>query len=94
MWKVKRIEDGKQIILTFSGRLEGEQLNELEDVFASGAIQNLILDLDDVKIVDQSTVRFLTDCEASGATLRNCPAYIREWISAHRATSETTLNEK
>ncbi len=89
MWKVKRIEDGSQIILTFSGQLEGEQLDELEDVFASGAIQSLILDLAGVRIVDQDAVRFLADCEASGATLRNCPAYIHEWISAHRASSET-----
>jgi hypothetical protein len=34
----------------------------------------------EVKLVDQEVVRFLLSCEAGGIRLRNCPAYIREWI--------------
>ena len=90
MWKAKRIEDGDQVVLGLSGRLEGEQLNELEKVFASeGTIHSLILDLKDVRLVDQDAVHFLADCEAAGASLRNCPAYIREWIGAEKAAEES-----
>jgi len=86
MWKVKRIEDGGQIILRVSGRLEGEQLNDVKQVLvAEAATQNLILDLTDLRLVDRGAVRFLADCEAGGASLQNCPAYIREWIAAEKA---------
>ena len=90
MWRLKRTEDEDRIVLSLSGRLEGEQLLELQRVFASvPATQSLTLDLKDLRLVDQDVVRFLEDCEAGGADLRNCPAYIREWISAERAAKES-----
>lgn len=86
MWKVRRLEDADRIVLRLSGRLECGQLNELEDVFASeAAVQPLILDLTDIRLVDKDAVHFLAEWEASGASLRNCPAYIREWIAAENA---------
>ncbi len=94
MWKVRRVEDRGRIVLKLIGRLEGNQLAELEDAFGSeAAVQNLILDLTDVRLVDQDAVRFLADCEARGAQLRNYPAYIREWIDAEKASQESTLNQ-
>ena len=67
---------------------------ELEDAFGSEtAVQNLILDLTDVRLVDQEAVRFLADCEARGVELRNYPAYIREWIDAEKASQESTFNQ-
>lgn len=93
MWKVRRVQNGNGIILRLIGRLEGNQLNELEEVLASeSAVRDLILDLSDVRLVDQGAICFLADCEARGARLQNCPAYIREWIAAERP-SETTLNQ-
>ena len=81
MWKVRRVEEGKFVVLTLSGRLQGEQLCELQKVFAlEAANKKLVLDLQDVRLVDQQVVSLLADCEARGASLRNCPAYIREWI--------------
>jgi hypothetical protein len=38
------------------------------------------VDMKEVKLVDQDAVRFLSSCETGGTRLRNCPAYIREWI--------------
>ena len=38
-------------------------------------------DLKDLTLVDRDAVRFLKSCEAGGITLKNCPAYIREWIA-------------
>jgi anti-anti-sigma regulatory factor len=83
MWKIRRVEEQGRIVLKLIGRLEGDELKELEHACASEtAIQSLILDLVDVRLVDQDAVRFLADCEARGARLQNCPAYIREWIAA------------
>jgi len=39
--------------------------------------------------VDHAVVAFLVDYEASGASMRNCPAYIREWIGAEQAATES-----
>ena len=86
MWKVKRAAFADRIVLSLSGHLRSEQLNELQEVFASEAAdQHLVLDLRDVRLVDQDAVTFLAECEAKGARLRNCPAYIRNWIGSEGA---------
>jgi len=38
------------------------------------------------EIVDRDAVEFLALNEANGIALRNCPAYIREWITRERGT--------
>ena len=94
MWKVRRVEDRGRLVLKLIGWLVGNQLAELEDPFRSETdVQSLILDLTDVRLVDQDAVRFLADCEARGAQLRNYPAYIREWIDAEKARRESNLNQ-
>jgi predicted metal-binding protein len=40
----------------------------------------ITLDLQEVRLVDRETVKFLAACEARGIKLRYCPPYIREWI--------------
>ena len=93
MWKVRHVREGDRTVLRLSGRLESEQLKQLEEVLASeAAIHHLILDLSDIRLVDQDVVRFLADCEAGGATLHNCPPYIREWITAEKTANESILN--
>ncbi|MGB6249425.1 MAG: hypothetical protein WBF54_09935, partial [Terriglobales bacterium] len=90
MWKVRRTEDEDGVVLSLSGRLQRENLNELRRVFASEtASHNLILDLKDLRLVDDAVVAFLADFEASGVSMRNCPAYIREWIGAEQAATES-----
>jgi len=86
MWKVQRLPDDGFVVLRLSGRLEGEQLSELQEAFQSvAANQDLVLDLKEVRLVDQEAVSFLAGCEADGAKIRNCPGYIREWISRERS---------
>jgi hypothetical protein len=41
----------------------------------------VILDLVEVTLVDREAVRLLAACDARGIVLRNCPAFIREWMS-------------
>jgi uncharacterized protein YlaN (UPF0358 family) len=48
----------------------------------------IVLDLKDLTLVDQDAVSFLKRCEADNITLKNCPAYIREWITRGRKTRE------
>ena len=32
-------------------------------------------------------ISFLDRCEAAGVTLKNCPAYVREWVTRQRGQS-------
>lgn len=94
MWQVRRLQNGEGIVLRLIGRLQGDQLNELQDVLAAEAsAQGFTLDLADVKLVDQDAIRFLADCEARGTRLQNCPDYIREWIAATNTNKEATLDQ-
>lgn len=81
MLKIRRAANG-EVVLTLSGRMGGENINDLQILITpeSGG-RRLILDLKDLTLVDQDAVSFLARCEADGIRLRNCPAYIREWIT-------------
>ena len=69
-----------------SGRIEAEYLSELRRlVEGEERRRRLTLDLGEVKLVDRDAVTFLAQCEAAGATLENCPVYVREWITRERA---------
>jgi ABC-type transporter Mla MlaB component len=82
MWMIQVVEEGGFVVFRLSGRLEKEQLIELQNVLESKAHRrDLAMDLRDVKLVDSDAVGFLARRERSGAEIRNCPAYIREWIT-------------
>ncbi len=77
------------MILTLIGRIEGEFLKELNRLMGSEARgHNLVLDMEEVTLVDQSAIRFLARCDADSVTLENCPAYIRDWIAAEKRRSK------
>jgi anti-anti-sigma regulatory factor len=85
MLKILRSANDESVMLTVIGRIEGESLEELKRLMGSEASgHNLVLDMKDVTLVDQSAIRFLARCEADSVTLENCPAYIRDWIAAEK----------
>ena len=86
MLRIQRSEHGQGVRLMLSGRIEAEYLPELRRLIEGEDRQRAVtLDLREVKLVDRDTVSFLAQCEAAGATLENCPAYVREWIARERA---------
>ena len=81
MFKITKVANG-EVIFTVSGRLHAENLAELKKLFSSEASgRPMVLDLKELTRVDQDAVRFLMQCEADNIQLKNCPAYIREWIT-------------
>ena len=84
--KIDRSADGRCVILRLSGRIQSEHLDQLKSEM-EGSLE-VVLDLQDVKLVDLTTVHFLAECEAKGAELRHCSPYIREWVAKERKTSE------
>jgi len=82
----KSTRDGV-VALALSGRIQIEDMAELRTLFEGGPEnRGLVLDLKDVTLIDRGGVQFLANCEAHGAKLQNCPAYIREWIATERNT--------
>jgi len=87
-WKIEKLPDDKSKIFRLSGRIEADNLGELESFLRSEANGRAVcLDLSGVRLVDQKVVSFLARCESTGTSLRNCPAYIREWIERGAAIS-------
>ena len=68
--------------------IEEEDIAELEALIRSEAKgRRIVLDLKNLTLVGQDAIAFLDRCEANGITLKNCPAYIREWIKGQRGES-------
>ena len=87
MLKITRAGNGEGVF-TVSGRLDVENLPELEALLNSEASGcSITFDLKELTLVDQDVVRFLGRCEADHIRLKNCPAYIREWITRERGQS-------
>ena len=81
MLRIERRANG-DVVFTVSGRLAADNVSDLTALLAAEAAgRNLVLDLKDVVLVDRDIVRFLREREGTGIALRNCPAYIREWIA-------------
>jgi hypothetical protein len=60
-------------------------LQELFD--AEGEVREITVDLEEVRLVDRESVRFLASCKARGIQLKNCPSYIRQWIETGSGTA-------
>ena len=79
MLKIETVPDGRQTVLRLSGRIESQHVQDLK-LRTERRTHEIVLDLEEVRVVHLDVVHFLAVCEAKGMTLRNCPAYIREWI--------------
>jgi ABC-type transporter Mla MlaB component len=94
MLKIRRSFD-KVPTFALSGRIDHKHLSELQAVLeAEREAGEISLDLDEVKLVDRESIRFLASCEARGIGLKNCPFYVREWIKTRIGkTHELQPNE-
>lgn len=73
-----------------SGRMDAQNAAELKTMLESEKEgRSITLDLIDVTLVDRDAVKFLERCEAANITLKNCPPYIREWITRERETTNS-----
>lgn len=84
MLKIKRAANG-EVVFTLSGRMDAENTAEFKELVGSEPKgRRMVFDLKDLTLVDQDAVSFLKHCEADSVKLKNCPAYIREWITRER----------
>jgi hypothetical protein len=69
-----------RVVLLVSGRITGEHVDMLRGVLEQES-GSFAIDLKNVLLVDREAVRLLALSEANGTELRNCPPYIREWVT-------------
>jgi anti-anti-sigma regulatory factor len=87
MLRIQRSTNG-DVVFTVSGQMDGESTVELETLINSEAEgSSIVLDLKDLTLANEDAITFLDRCEANGVTLKSCPAYVREWITAKRRES-------
>lgn len=79
----KRSDEANRAMFSLSGRIQSEHLAELS-LLLQGERCRIVLDLSEVFLADREAIRFLAACEAEGYELRNCPAFVREWIIRER----------
>jgi hypothetical protein len=85
MLRIHRKGNG-EVIFALSGRLDSENIAELETLFgAEGKNRRIILDLKDMTLTGQEGIAFLAGCEARGIALVNCDTYVREWVTRQRS---------
>jgi hypothetical protein len=87
MLRIQRSTNGG-VVFTLSGQMDEEDIAELETLIKSEANRgHIVLDLKNLTLVGRDAISFLERCEADSITLKNCPGYVREWITRSRGGS-------
>jgi hypothetical protein len=83
-WRIDRVVDGDDIVaLCISGRLTKQDVDTFRNAI-EGEASAVAIDLKNVVLIDREAVKFLAQRELNGNALRNCPPYIREWVTRER----------
>jgi len=83
--RIDRLVSAENLVVLFiSGRITGEHVDMLRGVL-EGESGGLVIDLKNVLLVDREAVKLLALTEANKTELRNCPPYVREWVTRERA---------
>jgi hypothetical protein len=83
--RIDRLARDHGIVLRVSGRITGEDLEILRTALEESSV--VAIELAEVELIDREAVKLLALNEARGIVLRNCPAYIREWVTRERKVS-------
>jgi len=82
--KIERLVTGEnKVVLRVSGRITAEHMTMIKELVEPehGAVA---LDLAEVTLADSDSVNLLASLERKGIEIRNCPAFLREWLANER----------
>lgn len=85
----RRVIRDDLLVLSISGRITQPDVDTLRGLLEEEESVAAI-DLEDVLIVDREAIELLATTESLGIELRNCPAYIREWVNRETADRNTS----
>jgi hypothetical protein len=73
-----------EIVLRVCGGMQIECVNTLKELIEAENAK-IVLDLSEVMLADRDAAMFLAVCRFKGIELRNCPAFLREWVAKEQA---------
>lgn len=82
--RIDRLPTAQGLVLHISGRITQDDLNVLRNILEDSEV--VAIELAELELIDREGVKLLAIHEAEGIELRNCPAYIREWITRERSS--------
>jgi hypothetical protein len=92
--RIDRVVSSESLVVLFvSGCVMGEHVAMLRGVLEQES-GGFAIDLKNVLLVDREAVQLLAFSEATGTELRNCPPYIREWVTRERAETHGRPSEQ
>jgi anti-anti-sigma regulatory factor len=91
--RIERSTNARGVTFILSGDMDSAHVIELETLMAAASNGPVFLDLADVTLVNREAIGFLAGVEAAGATLVNCPEYVRSWIDAEQGDAEEASQE-
>jgi hypothetical protein len=92
--RIDRVVSAESLVVLFvSGRITGEDVDMLRDVLEQES-GGFAIDLKNVLLVDREAVKLLACSEAKGTELRNCPPYVREWVTREKAETHRRPSEQ
>ena len=92
--RIDRLVIGEDlVILRISGRISGSDVDMVRTLLEQER-SVVSIDLKNVLIVAREAVQLLALLESRGTELRNCPAYIREWVTRERADTNGLERDK
>ena len=92
--RIDRVVSAESLVVLFvSGQITGEHVDLLRGVLEQES-GGFAIDLKNVLLVDREAVKLLALSEAHGTELRNCPPYIREWVTRERSETHRCPSEQ
>ena len=88
----RAVTDENIVVFFISGRITGENVGMLREVLEQD-LDAAVVDLRNVNLVDREAVKLLALCEAKGRELRNCPRYIRKWVTTEMDEAKGTSTQ-
>ena len=78
------------VVLRMSGRIDCTDVATLRELMETEKTRKgeLAIDLTEVTLVSREAVDALAVAEANGIELRNCPSYVREWVSRSKESHD------
>jgi anti-anti-sigma regulatory factor len=84
-FKIERfVARENELVFRVCGEIQTECVTTLKELIEADNAE-IVLDLSDVTLADRDAAMFLAVCELKGVELRNCPAFLREWIAKEQA---------
>ena len=84
-FRIDRASTEEGLVLQISGRISARDMHVVRTVLDERPV--VAIELAGVELVAREVVQLLAQAEVEGIALRNCPAYVREWITKERESS-------